>query len=209
VNALEYQRAVRATLGLGENDTAALPADDVLRALNDGLKAISMEWEWYWLFRTASGTTVADTPTVAAPAGYLRTVSFKLGDRVLTERTFADLADNQDRTGSAAHFALAGPNFYLWPTPKEAEAFTHVYYGTEPALATDTDVPLLPVAYSPWLVAEAALKLALRTNSVDKYAILQAEASAWRSRAVGDVKRKRNAAPRKIGRTRTGFLGSY
>lgn len=203
LTSLDYQKAVRATLGLAELDTAALPVDDVLRALNDGLKAISLEWEWHWLFATTSGTTTASNPSVVAPEGYLRAVSFQIGDRIVVERTYADLNSLSTTEGLPEGFALAGGNLRIWPTPSEAEAYTLVYYRSEPGLLNDEDTPLLPDAYSPWLVAEAALRLALRTNSVDKYAVLQAEVAGWRSRAVGDMKRKRNAAPRRIGRTKS------
>lgn len=203
LTALDYQKHVRATLGLGELDTAALPADDVLRALNDGLKAISLEWEWHWLFATATGTTTANQPSIAAPAGYLRAVSFDIGGRIMVERTYADLNSLDTTAGLPEGFALAGGNLRLWPTPKASESYTIVYYRSEPALTGDASTPLLPDAYSPWLVAEAALRLALRTNSADKYAVLQAEVAGWRNRAVGDMKRKRNAAPRRIGRSKS------
>lgn len=203
LTALDYKKAVRRTLGLGDTDTTALPDDDTLAAINDGLKAISMEWEWYWLFTTVTGSTVAGTATIAAPAGYLRTVSFDIGGNIMTERTFAELYGRETTSGEAMEFALAGANLHLWPTPEAVVAYSLTYYRSEPALTLDADTPLLPDAYSPWLVAEAALRLALRTNSTDKYTILQEEVSAWRRRAVGDVKRKRNAAPRRIGRTRS------
>jgi hypothetical protein len=202
LTALDYKKAVRRKLGLGDTDTTALPDDDTLAAINDALKVISMEWEWYWLFATATASTVAGTATIAAPAGYLRTISLDIGGDIMVERTFAELFSYETTSGTPSIFALAGANLRLWPTPSAVQTYTLYYYRSEPALTLDADTPLLPDAYSPWLVAEAALALALRTNSTDKYSILQEEVAGWRRRAVGDMKRKRNAAPRRIGRTK-------
>ena len=203
LTSLDYQKQVRGTLGLAELDTAALPVVDVLRALNNGLKVISAEWEWYWLFASTTGTATAGVATIAAPEGYRRAISFTVGETVVAERTYSELLAYDDTAGDPAAFALAGPNLYLWPPPAESQTYSLVYLRSEPTLLNDEDTPLLPDAYSPWLVAEAALQLSLRTNSVDKYAVLQAEVAAWRGRAVGDEKRKRNAASRRIGRTKS------
>lgn len=207
---LEYQKAVRRTLGLAELDTAALPVAVVLSAINDALKSISAEWEWHWLFATETASTTADDNTVAIPDGYLRTIYFSIDGRApLGERSLADLVDPDEASAEPLSFALAGANFHLWPTPATAESYTHVYFRSEPALAVDGDVPLLPDVYSPWLVAEAALRLAFRTNSPAKYAILKEEAGDWRSKAVREAKRNRNTQSHRIKRVResiwTGF----
>lgn len=203
MDALAYRKAVRRTLGLGETDTAALPDAVALAAINDALKTIAAEAEWSWLYATATGVLTVDNNTVAAPAGYVRTISFTVGEYGLTERPLYAITGITDEAADPVFFARAGDNLQLWPTPAYDDAYTHHYYSTETALVDDTDEPLIPDAYSPWVVAQAALVVPFRTNSPAKYEILREEVADWRRRAYADLRRERNAAPHGIKRTRT------
>lgn len=199
----DYRKAVRRALGLSETDTAALPDDDVTAAVNAALKAISTDHTWHWLFATATGTTTASNNLVAVPAGYRRTIYFTVGDNTpLEERPLVELLDNDETESEPISFARAGDNFQLWPTPLESESYTHVYWRHEPALVNDADTPLIPDAWSPWVVAEAGLRLPLRTNSPARYELLREEAAGWLRRAHAEAKRKANAALPRIKRTK-------
>lgn len=201
MNSLEYQYAVRRRLGLDGLDIAALPADVVLEALNDGLKSISAEREWHWLFVKDTGSTVANVPTIAVPPDYVRSVYLSIDAKTpLEERSLRDLTGEGTLTGAPAFFASDGSNFALYPTPSEAKAFVHAYYRSEPTLVLSTDAPLMPDSYSPWLVAEAAVRLPIRVNSQDTYTILREEIAAWKKRVEDNV--KRNAQPPSIRRTK-------
>jgi hypothetical protein len=200
----DYTKAVRRKVGLLETDSTALPDDVVLEALNEGLKSIAATWEWYWLFATDTGTITSGDNTVALPEGYMRTISFSAGDpvRAINEQAYSALLDPEAREGLPTAFAVAGDNFVVWPTPNETEAYNHVYYRSEPELVDSTDEPLLPDTYSPWLVAEAALRVPFRTNSPERYQILQNDVVEWRHRAREEARRNLNAQPRKIRRTK-------
>lgn len=199
----DYTKAVRRKVGLLETDTAALPDDVVLSALNEGLKAIAADWEWHWLFATETGAVTAGDNTIPTPEGYLRTITLRTsGGPALSEQAYSSLVDAENYEGAPSAFALGGDNFYLWPMPDVDEPYEHVYYRSEPELVNPTDAPMLPDAYSPWLVAEAAMRLPLRTNSAEKYTMLVAEVNDWRKRAKDEARRNVNAQPRRIRRTR-------
>ncbi len=203
MNVTDYTQAVRRKVGLLETDTAALPDDVVLSALNDGLKAIAADWEWHWLFATEVGAVTAGNNTIPTPDGYLRTITLRTsGGPALGEQAYASLVDADNAQGTPESFALGGENFYLWPMPDVDEPYEHVYYRSEPELVNPGDEPMLPDSYSPWLVAEAALRVPFRTNSPEKYQTLVAEIADWRKRAKDEARRNVNAQPRRIRRTR-------
>lgn len=189
MNSLELQTAVRRALGLAGTDTAALPAADVLDAINGALSAISTERDWEWQFASQDGFLVADTQTVALPTGYARTLSLALlfddsEPAPLARATYTDIVGNDDTPAEPVYFAEAGSNLYLWPIPDNGYGYRHHYLRSETALVADGDTPLLPAQFHRWIVVEAALRLPLRTNSPSKQSDLREEADGWRDRAI-------------------------
>ncbi len=201
MQAIDYARSVRRTLGLLENDTTALPASVALDAVNRAIKTVAAEAEWSWLYKTTTGTLTVDDNLVTGPADYVRAISFTVEGYPLTERPLASLSEGED-SADPVYFARAGTDFRLWPTPALADNYSLTYYRSETPLVADADAPAVPDAYSPWVVALAALLLPIRTNSPAKYEILREEVTGWRQRALADQRRERNAAPHAIRRTR-------
>lgn len=200
MNSVEYQSEIRLALGVDPSDVSMYPAPQTLWALNAGLAKIATEREWPWLYTVGIATTVTGTGTIILPSAHSRTVYLTVDGKGLNEASARELADYRADSDTPAMFSFEGNLLRMSPTPNAALPIEHAYFRHEPKLVLDTDAPLIPDAYSDWVVTAAAIKLAIRSNNQDRIAALQAEYDRWLAAAQDNV--RRSGATSRLRRTR-------
>jgi hypothetical protein len=137
----------------------------MLRLLNRALAQVSLEANWPWLRSSASVSSVAGTPTLVLPTGWLRTMSLTDNeDGTPMDRRPARILDRLVDSGRPQLYAAEGGVLTLGPTPDAVYTYTHRYLRSEPTL-TAGGTPLIPEAYSQGVVEWAAIKAFQKTTA--------------------------------------------
>lgn len=160
--------------------------------------AISVEYDWPWLERTATLVTAVGTDTYAVPSDWLRTLSLRLADTEPMYRaaSLADLESDEPSataTGEPDTFAVFGAQLVLRPVPQAVLTVTHRYVRVEPELVVDTDVPLMPAPFH-HAIAEMAAALVCRRRGDGREANFMASYGGWKARMIAEHARQRPKA---------------
>lgn len=190
MNLAEYRAEVKDRLGVPALDTSLSNAT-LDRAINAALKHIATSADWPWLFTTEAITLAADATEQLLPPNLVKTVYVKEDGARLT------LGQGFESEG----------NRLVFEKTNRARTLIHGYIRHEPLLVLDTDAPLLPDAHSDWLVNEAALRIAIRTNNADRIQQLREEAAVARKAALDNV--RRTASLPRIRRTKPSIWPRY
>lgn len=202
-----YHDEVKEALGLSATDPVVTDAT-LTRMLNQSAKYIATIRDWPWLYDESTINTVAGTGTVAVPSG-ATTINFLRGASSsdknsweLKPKQARDALDVKELDGPPLFYYVNEPDavIVLTPTPDTVYNLTCGFTKVELEASSDSDTYLLPDEYSPWLVAEAAMRMAVRTNNVERLASLRNAAAEWRAEILDNV--RRHSGPTKIRRTR-------
>lgn len=175
------------------------PAALLTRFVNDAMHFIETDHDWPWLNASATITTTAGDDTYAFPADYRRTRSILApsgGEPLPLRRYSIDELDSRWPTsgrGRPEAWGVDGEQIILRPMPDAVFTLTHRYVKSEPDLAGDTDVPLMPTAFHA-AIAEVAAWMALRRDKQDPRAVAAWSAYAneqagWRRKMLDDARR--------------------
>lgn len=132
--------------------------------INEALQQISTERDWPWMDGTSSFNT-ASVATYALPADWADTRSLTVAGCRARPISGADgdaFAGFDDGT-TLYQYSIGDGDLTLYPTPGVV-AVVHRYVLTEPALAADSDTPLLPAQFHPVLADLAAHMFLLRMS---------------------------------------------
>lgn len=200
MNASEYVSAVRHRLGLQDDDPILLDAQ-ILEDLNYALKAIATKRDWPWLYSENTGDAAYNT-NYPLPANHSRTDFITVDGTELVAASIGDLARFRSQFGCPRYFAVAGDYYNFAPSVGQGVTYPVVigYYSNETELIADLDAPLLPDAYSEWLILETAVRSSSRSNRTDRVGAWREEAARWEKDAMKAV--DRSVASPRIRRTR-------
>lgn len=191
---------IRLALGAASTDTSLFPEADVMWALNAGLAKISTEREWPWLFVVAADATTATDDTLTLPADLSRLSYITVDGADLDEASARELGSSRSATGTPSLYAVEGDTIRVSPNPDGVYDVELGYYRHEPKITAGANVPLVPDAYSDWVVTAGAVKLAVRTNNTARLLELKAEYDGWLARAMDNS--RRSAGVSRIRRTK-------
>lgn len=195
----ELQGILRNRIPVASTDTQ-LTATVLTSLINTALQAVSAERNWPWLLTSTALTTVAGTAGYATPTAWLST------DTIIETTTGLFLANRNRKdvlavptsvTGEPVMYSIDGSNIVLRPIPDAVYSFTHYYFKMEPALASGSDTPLVPVGSDEGVI-EYATFLALRFRREDQRAIYAKKAyDDWVERMADNITGSRDTrAPR-------------
>lgn len=160
-------------------------------AINDGLRQVSLEHDWPWLFTSETITTAADDGQYPVPADYLRTVS--IVDREtgipLEHRSIIEIDQLTPLDGLPGIYHSYGDSILLAPTPTTVRTYTHRYVRVENVLSGDAATPLVPLEYREGAVEWAARQAFMYVRNPE--AARQAETGFydWLRRARDNMRR--------------------
>lgn len=185
---------LRHKLALPEADLM-VPNSDLDISINDGLNAMSTDYDWPWLFTQADITTVAGTSAYALPTTpiFVRTLNVTnvgLG-RDLLARQRRDLSrfyQTQVQTGEPLYYSTYGASIRLAPVPDQVYTIRHVFVQAEPPLVSGSDVPLCPDHFSDTIVLYAAVEESTRMKDFGQRNAFLADIQAWKARMRDNVR---------------------
>lgn len=187
MNLSQYRVAVKERLGVSTND-GSLPTTWVDGAINGALKHIATTADWPWLFTEEEVTAAAGSGRVFLPPHVTKVLYVASGDGALHLRQAVDVVGSIT-TGIPTAYAPVGNDLFIRPAPDTTTTLRVGAVRTESLLVVDTDAPLLPDAYSEWLISEAAVRVAVSTNNADRLANLREEAAVAKRAALDNARR--------------------
>jgi hypothetical protein len=184
----ELRTAVRQRLGVPASDS--FYTDAVLTSLtNEANRWIAAQWDWPWLEKTETITTVDAQQDNATAADYSATIAVVDSTGVpLERRPISDiLRMGTGKAGIVRYFTAYGSKLVWRPVPNGNLSPVHYYRCTEPALANDGDTPLLPSQYHEAIVeyatAVALERRGLVSEAQARYKTVQTWIENMRARA--------------------------
>jgi hypothetical protein len=172
--------AVRYRLGVPSTDS--FYTDAILtECVNEANRWIAAQWDWPWLEKFETLTTVNGTATVTPAADYSATIAVVDATGVPLVRVPIDELQRMG-TGTAGvvrFFCVLAGTLHFRPVPNGNLSPVHYYRAAETALVNTSDVPLMPAQYHEAIV-EAATAVALeRRGSVVEAVKRREYAQAW------------------------------
>lgn len=153
----EIRSAVRLRMNSYSTDSRLTDAN-LLIAINQAIREISFEHDWFWLIATpATITTVAGTATYALPADHFRTkniVDTSIGQH-LEQYSITDI-DQIVGQGRPQLYSIEGGNVVLSPTPDGVYTLQHRYLKIETPLSADANTPFIPREYSYGIIQKSS-----------------------------------------------------
>lgn len=147
-------------------------------AINTALNRISLERDWWWLAHTATLTFDTTYGAATLPSDFMRANQLVINDNVaeyIPLETYLDpLVDS-----STYGWTIYGSQAKLTPIPTESTSGTFYYFRSEPALSSDANSPLMPVAYHYIIVAYAAHLCAARRQDEQRASLYLQEYSNY------------------------------
>lgn len=191
---------------ISENDPK-FSRPKVLSLVNSALRKASVRFDPFWLETSDPIATVAGTgdyvlatelPSfhklvrVTCTSG---TNTWDLKSRGRHEITRLRRYTNQ----RPVFYAIENQRLKLAPTPDAVYTLTCIYVRLEDKLTDESDEPLLPAQYTPWLVLETAIMCAMRVPDDNLAEQLRAERKEWLKDIPDDLRQQR-ALPRIVTR---------
>lgn len=193
--------AIRTETGWTSDD--GMTTDPVLQDLiAKVLRIISIEHDWDWLKTSEAISTVAGTVAYTPGATWAKTEGVRVDADYGSwlQQVSAEEADSYllygDARGRPEVFAVRGGQIVLRPIPDAVYALTHYFYKVEPALASDSDSPLLPAQFHDGVVALAASFGWARKGDFKRAAEERETYKAIAARMVDD--KTRSTQPRRV-----------
>lgn len=176
----------------------------VTECLRSALNFLATERDWDWLQTSESLSTVSGTPYVTPLAGsasgvtWVRTLNLVVSDasQIVQAPWPSYRAFPPDATGQPYKYAEQQGRLYLWPVPDGVYTLYHDFIRGEPALTSDTSVPLLPAYFHDAWVEKAATIAYRRVGEPARAGEADAIYKDWLRVMVDN--RKRSAGPYKI-----------
>ncbi len=189
MNLGQYRVEVKDRLGVPPAD-GTVSNESLDRAVNGALKHIASQRAWPWLFvedpvNLAAGAREFFPPSTWRTTTYLADDEGELHLQPIWDMNYYRNA----RPGRPAFYAVIGDRILLAPPVDAGRTLRHGYYRNEALLVADTDAPLLPDAHSEWLISEAGIRIAIRSNKSDRLAVLREEAAIAKAATLDDVRR--------------------
>ncbi len=172
---LTLRADVRERLGVPSDDS--LYTDTVVTGLiNDALNFVSTEADWWWLEKSETIAMSASTSAYTVASDCTRTIAVVDAVGVPLSRRGIDELGLMTTAESAnvRFFASYGTKIEVRPVPNGTFNLTHRYIGGETALSGDSDVPLIPAQFQPFVVEYATYLARMRAgNSTEAKANLE------------------------------------
>lgn len=157
-------------------------------AINEALFQIALAFDWPWLQSSETISTVAGTATASTPTNFLRTASLVETSTgiVLTRRSIIEL-DQVVASGRPEIYHVDNATITFKPTPDAVYAYKHRFIRTEPALASGSDVALIPSYYDRGVTTYAAYILFTQSHEIDRALEAMKEYEGWLRRTADNI----------------------
>lgn len=196
MNLAEYRAEVKERLGVPAADTTQVSDTSLDRAINGALKHIATSHQWPWLFTEDELTLVSGANSFYPPGAWVKTHYVLVDERELGLRTVYDLHRYLGAaTAVPRMYAVLGDRILVAPATNTDRTVRHGYTRSETPLIVSTDAPLLPDAHSEWLICEAGIRIAIRTNNTERIGQLREEAVVAKKAAMDNVTRTAGLPP--------------
>lgn len=184
---------------LGNPSTDGFFSDAQLTDLvNEALQVISAEADWPWQEATTTFSTAAGTNTYTPPTDWIQTRALVIdGYDAMEYRTLAEIREYLTTSQDVpTAYTVSGETLLLRPTPDGVYTVRHDYVKSEPALANDTDAPLMPNQWRYSIVAFACHLAHMRQGDTGRAAGALAEYASWKQRMLRQ--RRRSSGPMRV-----------
>jgi hypothetical protein len=167
---------------LGVPSTDSFYTDAILtETINEALRWYTVQWDWPWLEKSETLTTVNGTATVSPAADYSATIAIVDSTGVALERKPIEELLRMG-TGTAAivrYYSVVSGTLHFRPVPNANLSPVHYYRASETVLSGNSDVPLMPSQYHEAIV-EYATAIALERRGATAEAAARREfANTW------------------------------
>lgn len=183
MNRLQLRDAVKDRLairsdGSGNSLDGLITNAIVNTAIDDALKRISIEKDWYWLATTASLTFSTTTGKAPLPADFMRAnqlvVNSSPAELLPLDTVIDPLSDN-----ATFGWLVYGLEAQITPVPSTVPTATLYYFRYEPTLASDSASPVMPVPYHYAIVSYASYMCAARRQDEPRAALYLQEYGSY------------------------------
>jgi len=175
---------------VGLPSTDGLLTDSALGVLvNAALRAITTQKDWPWLYTEDSFVTVAGTESYAVGTNSTKTSWLSIEDDELDLVQRTELKKWDGDTAIPVAWAESAGTIILGPTPDAVYTVKRGFYKSETVLSSGGDTPLLPDAYSDYLITFAAKLAGVRLRDTQLHSMMMAEEAAWVKRMNDNVRR--------------------
>jgi len=159
-NAVKDRLAIRSD-GSGNSLDGLITNTFINTSIDDALKRISIEKDWYWLATTAPLTFSTSTGKASLPADFMRANELVVNGypaELLPLDTVLDPLSDKATYG----WLIYGMDAQLTPVPSTVPTATLYYFRYEPTLSSDSSTPIMPAPYHYAIVSYASYLCAAR-----------------------------------------------
>lgn len=166
--------------------------DNLTESINAGLQQMATEYDWPWLVRASTITTVAGTTDYSLPTNTTRIREIINSNDPLTAVTFAELVGYSGYAGTPAMFYIQRDTIKLAPNPDGVYVLSAEYVVAEAVLSGDSDTIFCPDWYADLVVVYASIEEARRRKDTVMVNLLEGSKSQWIQRIRDNIQRSKN-----------------
>lgn len=159
-NAIKDRLTIRSD-GSGNSLDGLITNTFVNTSINDALNRISLEKDWWWLATSSSPTFNTTTGKSALPSDFMRANELVINGSPVEYIPFETYLDPQADVTDYG-YTIYGKDLCITPVPSTSPPATFYYFKAEPALSSDTAVPLMPEVYHYAIVCYGSFLCAAR-----------------------------------------------
>lgn len=167
--------------------------DNLTESINAGLQQMATEFDWPWLVRSTTVSTVAGTSDYSFPTNTTRIRDIVYQDNALDSVQFQDWAFyNTDSSGEPVLYYLQNTTIKVAPVPDGVYVLTVEYVIAESVLSGDSDTILAPDFYSDLVAVYATIEESKRRKDRVAVDIWEMSKAAWLQRLKDNIQRSKN-----------------
>lgn len=189
VSLAQLKTAVIAKMGETSDDGML---QDLVTTINAGLQQMATEYDWPWLIRKTTISTVAGTADYNTPANTTRIRRIAINSNVLQVRRDEDLLYWDETTDQPYYYMVENDTITLAPTPDQAYTLKVKYVIAEVVLASDGDTCYVPDYYSDLAAVYGALEEARRRRDQVLVNLLEQSRQQWIKRISDNQQRTKD-----------------
>jgi hypothetical protein len=178
MNRAELRTAIKDRLAIPSTGDGLITDSFVNSAINDSLHRISAERDWWWLAATATLNFDPVNGQAQLPSDFMRANQLVINSSPVRQIPFEDYIDPLSK-GSGYGWVIYGNQVKINPIPNTTTPGTFYYFRSEPALAADSSVPILPPLYHYIIVAYGSYLCAARRQDESRASLYLQEYGNW------------------------------
>lgn len=177
------------------SDDQLVPDSDLTISINNGMNAMAADYDWPWLFTSATITTVAGTVAYSLPTRHMRTLwianepyGYQLVAR--QRKQLSRYYGTNFQQDYPFYYTVYGAGIRLAPIPNAVYSLSHTYVAAEAPLTTGAQEPLCPEHFSDLIVLYAGMEEATRLKDFQQRNAFMQDAQTWKLRIKDQIRQE-------------------